>query len=199
MKQTLLIITALLLTIGYSQETDAKPIDGSTLVWKDGLYYASDSEEPYNGEAVSHYENGQKMYEGTYKDGKLDGFWTNWYENGQKESEATVKDGKEDGKRTAWIYGELYDLGYFPALTIGKNKVYGELIEFENPDILTRVDSLEGYRGENSIFNFYDRKEIQIFTDIETFTAWAYFLNKCKIIESDGELITSGVWLNYRY
>tara|TARA_B100000315_G_scaffold208823_1_gene204335 strand:+ start:74 stop:457 length:384 start_codon:yes stop_codon:yes gene_type:complete len=99
----------------------------------------------------------------------------------------------------AWTYGMLYDLGYFPALTEGNNKVYGELIEFDNPEILTRVDSLEGYKGENSIFNFYDRKEIQIFTDIETFTAWAYFLNKCKIIESDGELITSGVWLNYRY
>jgi len=94
----------------------------------------------------------------------------------------------------AWIYGELYDLGYFPALTIGKNKVYGELIEFDNLEILQRVDYLEGYRGENSIFNFYDRKEIQIFTDKETFTAWAYFLNESKIIDSDGELITSGVW-----
>ncbi|HIB58776.1 MAG TPA: hypothetical protein EYO41_06125, partial [Candidatus Marinimicrobia bacterium] len=30
MRKTLLIITALMLTIGYSQETDAKPIDGST-------------------------------------------------------------------------------------------------------------------------------------------------------------------------
>ena len=98
MKHTLLIITALMLTIGYSQETDAKPIDGSTLVWKDGLYYASDSEEPYNGEAVSHYENGQKMYEGTYKDGKLDGKWTYWRENGQKSWENTFKDGKKIGE-----------------------------------------------------------------------------------------------------
>ena len=100
---------------------------------------------------------------------------------------------------SAWTFGELYDLGYFPALTDGNNKVYGELIEFNNLEILTRVDSLEGYRGENSNFNFYDRKEIHVFTDKNEITAWAYFLNKSKIIESDGELITSGVWSNYRY
>ena len=95
---------------------------------------------------------------------------------------------------SAWTYGELYDLGYFPALTEGNNKVYGELIEFNNLEILVRVDSLEGYRGENSNFNLYDRMEIIVFTDKNEFTAWAYFLNKSKIIESDGDLIISGVW-----
>ncbi|MBL7110106.1 MAG: gamma-glutamylcyclotransferase [Candidatus Marinimicrobia bacterium] len=99
----------------------------------------------------------------------------------------------------AWTYGKLYDLGYFPALTEGNNKVYGELIEFDNPAILKRVDYLEGYRGENSNYNFYERRDIQVFTDKNEVTAWAYFLNKSKIIEFDGELITSGVWSNYRY
>ena len=94
----------------------------------------------------------------------------------------------------AWTFGELYNLGYFPALTDGNNKVYGELIEFDNLEILTRVDSLEGYRGENSIFNFYDRKEIIVYINENEITTWAYFLKICKIIESDGELITSGVW-----
>jgi len=41
------------------------------------------------------YENGQKEYEGTYKDGKLDGKWTDWYENGQKKYEGIYKDGKK--------------------------------------------------------------------------------------------------------
>ena len=99
----------------------------------------------------------------------------------------------------AWTYGKLYDLGHFPALTDGNNKVYGELIEFDNPEILKRVDYLEGYRGENNSYNFYDRRETQVFTDKNEVTAWAYFLNKSKIIEFDGELITSGVWSNYRY
>ena len=100
---------------------------------------------------------------------------------------------------SAWTYGKLYDLGWYPALTQGNNKVYGELIEFDNLEILKKVDYLEGYRGENSNYNFYERREIQVFSDINEVSAWTYFLNKCKIKESDGELITSGAWSNYRY
>jgi len=73
------------------------------------------------------------------------------------------------------------------------------LFEFCEIEILRKIDYLEGYREESSVFNFYERREIQIFTDKETFTAWAYFLNKSKIIDSGGELIASGVWSNYRY
>ncbi len=98
MKHTLLIITALMLIVGCSSD----PIDGSTLVRKDGLYYASDANEPYSGVAVWYHENGQKSDERTYKDGKRDGKWTEWDENGQKESEFNYKDGKEDGKWTEW-------------------------------------------------------------------------------------------------
>jgi len=94
----------------------------------------------------------------------------------------------------AWTNGELYDLGFFPAMTEGDDKVYGELIEFDDIEILRKVDSLEGYRGKNSIYNFYERREIIVFTDKNEVTAWAYFLNESKIINSDGELIISGVW-----
>ena len=118
MKQTLLIITALMLTIGYSQETDAKPIDGSTLVWKDGLMYAPDSDKPYSGVAVEYYENGQKSSEFSVKDGKKDGLNTEWYENGQKSIEGTYKDGEKDGLETLWYENgekkreETYKDGY---------------------------------------------------------------------------------------
>ncbi len=94
----------------------------------------------------------------------------------------------------AWTYGKLYDLGWYPALTQGNNKVYGELIEFDDPEILMKIDMLEGYSGKESSFNFYERREIQVFSDKEEFTAWAYFLRKYKIIDADGELITSGIW-----
>ena len=45
---------------------------------------------------------GQKRREGTYKDGKQDGLWTEWYENGQKRWEKTYKDGEYDGLETVW-------------------------------------------------------------------------------------------------
>ena len=48
------------------------------------------------------YENGQKISEGTYKNGRKDGLWTRWYENGQKENEGNYKNGKHDGIWTYW-------------------------------------------------------------------------------------------------
>ena len=53
-----------------------------------------------SGLHTSWHENGQKASEVTYKDGKLDGLETEYYENGQKELEVTYKDGKEDGPQT---------------------------------------------------------------------------------------------------
>jgi len=94
----------------------------------------------------------------------------------------------------AWTYGELYDLGHFPAMTEGNNKVNGELIEFEDPGILRKIDRLEGYRGEEASFNFYERREIQVFTKREGQTVWAYFLNKSKLANIDVVTISSGVW-----
>ena len=90
MKHTLLIITALMLIVGCSSD----PIDGSNLVYKDGLMYAPGSDKPYSGVAVWYHANGQKEAEGTLKDGELDGKATWWHENGQKETEATFKDGE---------------------------------------------------------------------------------------------------------
>ena len=37
----------------------------------------------------------RKKREITYKDGKEDGLYTRWYENGQKDWEGTYKDGKK--------------------------------------------------------------------------------------------------------
>ena len=109
MKNTLLITTALIITslmlmLGCSsdnKEAPSKPIDSSTLIYKDGLPYAPGSEVPYSGVAVRYFPDGQKWQEITYKGGKL-GKQTGWYQNGQKELEGTYKDGYPDGKWTYW-------------------------------------------------------------------------------------------------
>ncbi|MDP7666369.1 MAG: hypothetical protein QGF98_06620 [Candidatus Poseidoniia archaeon] len=108
MKHTLLIITALMLVVGCSSDKETsssqarEPIDGSTLVWKNGKPYAPASDKPYSGVAVRYDGNGQKMREGTYKDGVKDGKVTYWWKNGQKKQETTWKDGKKDGLQTRW-------------------------------------------------------------------------------------------------
>ncbi len=48
------------------------------------------------------YENEQKMYEGNYRDGKVNGVWSHWYENGQKKEEGNYSDGKVNGVWSHW-------------------------------------------------------------------------------------------------
>ena len=98
MKHTLLIITALMLVVGCSS---SEPINyEETLNERDGVHYTKDTNKPYSGPVFSLDKNGQKIWEGTIKDGKKDGKWTEWYENGQKKVEQTYKDGELDGKWT---------------------------------------------------------------------------------------------------
>ena len=94
MKRLLLVMGM----VGCGEEI--KTVDASKLVDRgDGLRYVGDSE--FTGVAVSKYENGQKKWEGTYKDGKREGLLTSWHTNGQKRREGTWKDGKKVSE-TKW-------------------------------------------------------------------------------------------------
>jgi antitoxin component YwqK of YwqJK toxin-antitoxin module len=64
-------------------------------------YYAPNQQTPYSGWIKGMYDNGQIARLGQYKDGKAHGLTTMWLENGQKVIEANWKDGKR-GLRTQW-------------------------------------------------------------------------------------------------
>ena len=66
------------------------------------LTYIPNQDAPFTGKAVSFYSNGEKEWEGNYKDGKLEGFTKWWYENGQKGMEGNWRDGKKEGLWTDW-------------------------------------------------------------------------------------------------
>ena len=73
-------------------------------------------EKPFTGVWVDYYdyENGQKEYEGHYKDGKLNGLYVEWYEDGQKKCEEHYKNGKENGLCTWWYEdGQKVYEGYY--------------------------------------------------------------------------------------
>jgi len=91
MKKILLIILLLLLIVGCSKEHINIE---TTLVERDGIYYTRDTNKPYSGLGFSLYDDGKKKEEGTYKDGKKDGKWTEWKVNGQKWKEVHYKDGQ---------------------------------------------------------------------------------------------------------
>ena len=57
---------------------------------------------PYSGIYLCKFDNGKKEREGSYKNGKFHGKWTNWFESGQRESELNYNNGKLDGKSTWW-------------------------------------------------------------------------------------------------
>jgi len=98
MRKTLLIITAVMLVIGCS-----KPINDETLIDVDGLKYHPETKELYSGDVFKNYLGGKTEYEGSYKNGKQDGKWTYWWENGQKMMEGNWKNGKPwDGKKILW-------------------------------------------------------------------------------------------------
>jgi len=93
-----LIISLLLLSVGFCQQE----YNANNLNEIDGVFYTTDTNEPYSGTVFSLYENGNKESEWTLKNGRKDGLYTYWYDNGQKSSEGTYKDGKEDGLWTGW-------------------------------------------------------------------------------------------------
>ena len=72
---------------------------GGTKIWTKRNY--KDTSKTH-GLSAEWYLNGQKEWEGNYKDGLRDGLWTEWYENGQKKSEKNYKDGRQDGLSTGW-------------------------------------------------------------------------------------------------
>ena len=94
MKHTLLIVTALMLIVGFSDAQTYKGMrfndDGS----KSFETYKESKGKLELVKKVSWYSNGQKESEGTFKDGLKDRKWTYWDENGQKRYEETWKGGK---------------------------------------------------------------------------------------------------------
>ena len=77
-------------------------VDWSKLEWRNWVMYLQNEEIPFTGRAKRFYKNGQNRREANFKDGKMDGLWTEWYENGQKKLEENYKDGKVDGLWTTW-------------------------------------------------------------------------------------------------
>ena len=75
-------------------ETEAQIING--------IIFLPNMTEPFTGNNLCEYANGQVKSKGETKDGKKDGKWTRWSASGQAWSEEHYKDGKEDGKWTTW-------------------------------------------------------------------------------------------------
>jgi antitoxin component YwqK of YwqJK toxin-antitoxin module len=82
-----------------SETACVKTVDGADV--KDGPY-------------TVYHDDGSKMMQGEYRDGKQNGEWTMWYDNGQKKSVDHYKDGVQDGEHTGWYTdGKIAAIGMY--------------------------------------------------------------------------------------
>ena len=101
MKKLITLILTLIISLNtysglFIEKNNCFKIDEKNIV------FLPNENVPYTGIYLCKFQNGKKQKEGSYKDGKYDGKWTEWFENGQKESEVNYKNGKLDGKSTWW-------------------------------------------------------------------------------------------------
>ena len=167
MKHTLLIITALMLIVGFS--SGQEPIDEekdkyTTNLWqinssgfyedqifigydnnknsftyeiKDNIIYKGN--KPYTGYLIIKYDNGDINLEGNFINGKKDGLIKSYYDNQQIYYEVNYKNGIKHGRRTMY-----YQNGIF--------QEEGNYIDGKEEGIWIIVDSL-GYINKGNFEN----------------------------------------------
>ena len=66
------------------------------------IYEGTYKNRKLNGNVFKWYENGQMGFKNTFKDGKCEGLSFIWYESGQAYSKSNNKNGKKDGLEIWW-------------------------------------------------------------------------------------------------
>lgn len=85
-----LILILSLILVGCEKK---EPVGQDDLVKRNGLYYEKFSEEPYTGEMIDWYEDGQLKEKGVYKEGLKTGLWEGFRKDGSQEYKLYSKDG----------------------------------------------------------------------------------------------------------
>ena len=117
MKQTLLIITALLFIT--STVIPQSKANINNLVEYGGKMFKQDDDKPYTGSVFDLYKStGEKKLEGRYRSGLKDGKWSFWNKNGQKQFEGAFKNWEWNGLLTRhnkngklWSEEKIYENG----------------------------------------------------------------------------------------
>jgi len=81
-------ILLFILCFGCISPTLAKICDSTSIVQsRNGILFLPNQVQPFSGENLCIYENGQYQIQGEYTDGLKDGEWVTWSENGIKKTE----------------------------------------------------------------------------------------------------------------
>ncbi len=90
--------------------------------------------------------------------------------------------------KRGYIRGDLYHLIDYncPAITQGNEKVYGELITYEDPTgiIEKEIDALERDFGHEGDCVRYDRFNVAVYVENQEYQSSAYFLSAIETIKT---------------
>ena len=87
------------------------------------------------------------------------------------------------------IPGQLYDLGAYPGLVSGGERVIGELFELTDLSVMPALDAFEDYWPGDPERSRYDRVRVQLLEPDRH--AWVY---RWRLGVDDARLIESGDW-----
>ena len=155
----------------------------NNLIIKDGIYYQPLDAKPYtgriidinndgniiletncyrgeiNGPWIAWYDNGEKKYEGYYKNGYRDGLWKGWHDSGQLWKEGFYFYDKKEG---TWIYWYL-------------NGNKQELKTYRNGKLNGPIKKWYS-NGQQKMEGLY--KEINEYGISSKYGKWVYYLNE---------------------
>ena len=98
----------------------------------------------------------------------------------------------------AYALGQLFDLAVgYPGMAAGSSSVYGYVLNFDEPSILSELDELEDYVPyRDPSQNLYNRYLIEVFhpQGQGIGLAWAYFMSLDRIKSLKGVLLPNGWW-----
>jgi gamma-glutamylcyclotransferase (GGCT)/AIG2-like uncharacterized protein YtfP len=107
--------------------------------------------------------------------------------------------------------GQLFALPFgYPAMTPGRNLIYGSVLSFAQPEILAILDEFEQHEPETFASyapshsleqNQYQRQQILVFDrdQNEQGTAWTYLMTQLQIDRLGGISIPDGRWSSSKF
>jgi gamma-glutamylcyclotransferase (GGCT)/AIG2-like uncharacterized protein YtfP len=99
--------------------------------------------------------------------------------------------------KQATIKGKLYDLGPYPAVVEGEDTVHGEAVVLKDgliDKMIPVLDRIEGYYGEGSSHNLYNRVTTTAEVDGEQVDVTTYMFSKPSVLDTYAEYVPEGVW-----
>ncbi|MFE4105922.1 gamma-glutamylcyclotransferase family protein [Almyronema epifaneia] len=98
----------------------------------------------------------------------------------------------------AMTTGQIYHLSVgYPAMTVGDGWVIGMLLSFARPQVLQRLDQLEGFcRDRPAAENEYQRvwRPVWALDQTPLGEAWMYVMTTAQISALGGQPLPGGVW-----